>query len=125
MQEFRDLRWGTMQPVVLVLPSGIAPITGFGDYACAVADPARLAGAAGGAQGRDAIDAVAPRLKSALSLAFGDALAELGAGKADVAAIAADSDAIAAAMRAKVEPLFDELGLTLSMLTIGAIRKAG
>ena len=125
MQEFRDLRWGAMQPVVLVLPSGIAPVTGFGEFACAVSDPARLAGAAGGAQGQDAIDAVAPRLKSALALAFGDVLADLSAGKADVAAIAADSAAIAAAMQAKAEPLFGELGLTLRALTIGAIRSAG
>jgi membrane protease subunit (stomatin/prohibitin family) len=114
-----------MQPVVLVLSSGIAPVSGFGDFACAVTDPARLAGAAGGAQGQDAIDAVAPRLKSALALAFGDALAELGAGKADVAAIAADSAAIAAAMQARVEPRFGELGLTLRAVTIGAIKQAG
>lgn len=118
-----DMLWGTRQPVMLGLRSGVASLVARGSLSCAVSNPQQFAQQVGDAQSEQTMDDLRDRLRSMVVMRLTDALGESSRDKSEAAEIVAISQEIAAAVKAQVEDDLNTLGLTLKELSIADLRQ--
>jgi membrane protease subunit (stomatin/prohibitin family) len=117
-QEFRDIKWGTVQPVYVQLGSVITPLRAWGDFSCAVNNHQQFKDKFGDAQGEDKLSELTSHLQPVLVSGVIDVLGEMSSGKSGLAELSADLNAVAAAVKARAEPNFNALGLTLLSVSV-------
>ena len=113
-QEFRDVTWGTVQPVTLRLGEGIVSLAAHGTYSFAVSDRQRLPERIGDVQDQDKQRELFMWLRPILTSKLFDALGGKAPTKSSVSELAAATDEIAAAVQAQAGPDFQAVGLTLT-----------
>jgi membrane protease subunit (stomatin/prohibitin family) len=113
-QEFRDVTWGTVQPVTLRLGEGIVSLAAHGTYSFAVSDRQRLPERIGDVQDQDKQRELFMWLRPILTSKLFDALGGMAPTKSSVSELAAATDEIAAAVKAQAGPDFQAVGLTLT-----------
>lgn len=124
MKEFADLKWGTPQPIIVRNPGvglGVALLQGFGTYSIQVSDPQQFVTQVVGTQGSYDMDDIDDRLRTMLLSKFADLLGETGATK-NVLDLIGLTEEIGAGVRAKAQPDFAALGLTLKSFYIGNLK---
>ena len=124
MKEFADLKWGTPQPIIVRNPGvglGVALLQGFGSYSIQVSDPQQFVTQVVGTQGSYDMDDIDDRLRTMLLSKLADLLGETGATKSVLDMIGLTEE-IGAGVRAKAQPDFSALGLTLKSFYIGSLK---
>ena len=124
MKEFADLKWGTPQPIIVRNPGvglGVALLQGFGTYSIQVSDPQQFVTQVVGTQGTYNMGDIDDRLRTMLLSKFADLLGETGATKSVLDLIGLTEE-IGAGVRAKAQPDFAALGLTLKSFYIGNLK---
>lgn len=124
MKEFADLKWGTPQPIIVRNPGvglGIALLQGFGTYSIKVSDPQQFVTQVVGTDGSFMMDEIDDRLRTMLLSKFADLLGETGAEK-NVLELIGLTEELGAGVRAKAQPDFEALGLTLKSFYIGNLK---
>ncbi|MBT3188552.1 MAG: helix-turn-helix domain-containing protein [Anaerolineae bacterium] len=124
MKEFTDLKWGTPQPIIVRNPGvglGVALLQGFGTYSVEVGDPQQFVTQVVGTDGSFMLDEIDDRLRNMLLSKFADLLGETGA-KSNVLEMIGLTEELGAGVRAKAQPDFAALGLTLKSFYIGNLK---
>ncbi|MBT3336450.1 MAG: helix-turn-helix domain-containing protein [Anaerolineae bacterium] len=124
MKEFADIKWGTPQPIIVRNPGmglGVALLQGFGTYSVQVSDPQQFVTQIVGTQGTYDMDDIEDRLRTMLLSKFADLLGETGA-KNSVPEMIGLTEELGAGVRAKAQPDFAALGLTLKSFYIGNLK---
>jgi excisionase family DNA binding protein len=124
MKEFAELKWGTPQPIIVRnegVGLGIALLQGFGTYSIQVSDPQQFVTQVVGTQGAYMMDDIDDRLRTMLLSKLADLLGETGATK-NVLDLIGLTEEIGAGVRAKAQPDFAALGLTLKSFYIGNLK---
>ncbi|MFC5401693.1 SPFH domain-containing protein [Cohnella soli] len=113
---FTDLKWGTMNPVIIRDPEfGMIRVRGFGTYAVKVGDPALFLKEIFGTKQELTTAAITGYLKSMIVSSLSDLIGEA---KVSVADLASSYDELGKLAIDKLQPRFAALGLTLSGVTI-------
>ena len=123
-KEFADLKWGTPQPIIVRNPGvglGVALLQGFGSYSIQVSDPQQFVTQVVGTQGTFDMDDIDDRLRTMLLSKFADLLGETGA-ENNVLDMIGLTEELGAGVRAKAQPDFSALGLTLKSFYIGNLK---
>ena len=123
-KEFADLKWGTPQPIIVRNPGvglGVALLQGFGTYSIQVSDPQQFVTQVVGAQETYDMDDIDNRLRTMLLSKFADLLGETGADN-NVLEMIGLTEELGAGVRAKAQPDFAALGLTLKSFYIGNLK---
>ncbi|MBC8336316.1 MAG: SPFH domain-containing protein [Anaerolineales bacterium] len=123
-KEFADLKWGTPQPIIVRNPGvglGVALLQGFGTYSIQVSDPQQFVTQVVGAQETYDMDDIDNRLRTMLLSKFADLLGETGA-ENNVLEMIGLTEELGAGVRAKAQPDFAALGLTLKSFYIGNLK---
>jgi len=124
MKEFADLKWGTPQPIIVRNPGiglGVALLQGFGTYSIQVSDPQQFVTQVVGTDNSFMMDEIDDRLRTMLLSKFADLLGETGATKSVLDLIGLTEE-LGAGVRAKAQPDFAALGLTLKSFYIGNLK---
>jgi len=124
MKEFADLKWGTPQPIIVRNPGvglGVALLQGFGTYSIQVSDPQQFVTQVVGTDGSFMMDEIDDRLRTMLLSKFADLLGETGA-ENNVLELIGLTEELGAGVRAKAQPDFEALGLTLKSFYIGNLK---
>jgi len=120
MREFVDQKWGTPQPIIVRNPGmglGVALLQGFGTFSFQVENPQQFVTQVVGAQGILRTDDIEARLRSMLLSKLQDLLGETAAQKA-VPEMIGLTEELGAGVRAKAQPDFSAIGLTLKSFYI-------
>ena len=123
-KEFAELKWGTPQPIIVRNPGvglGVALLQGFGTYSIQVSDPQQFVTQVVGTQGTYNMDDIDDRLRTMLLSKFADLLGETGA-ENNVLDMIGLTEELGAGVRAKAQPDFEALGLTLKSFYIGNLK---
>ena len=123
-KEFADLKWGTPQPIIVRNPGvglGVALLQGFGTYSIQVSDPQQFVTQVVGAQETYDMGDIDNRLRTMLLSKFADLLGETGA-ENNVLEMIGLTEELGAGVRAKAQPDFAALGLTLKSFYIGNLK---
>ena len=124
MKEFAELKWGTPQPIIVSNPGmglGVALLQGFGTYSIEVSDPQQFVTQVVGAKASYMMDDIDDRLRTMLLSKLADLLGETGA-KNSVLELIGLTEELGAGVRAKAQPDFAALGLTLKSFYIGNLK---
>jgi len=116
--EFRDVSWGTTQPIMLGLGEGIVSLAAYGTYSFAVSDRQRLPEQIGDIQDPEKQRELCMWLRPILAGKLTDVLGEMAATRSDVSELVAFADEIAARVKAQAAPAFQSVGLTLTDVRI-------
>ena len=116
-QEFNDLLWGTLTPVMLRLGSEIVSVRARGSCSVAVSNPQLFR------ERMDDANAVPGQVRYILVSKLSDMLGETSHNKSDIAEIVACSEEIAAAVKSTAEQDLNALGLMIKQFSIHAIEK--
>jgi membrane protease subunit (stomatin/prohibitin family) len=116
-QEYNQLFWGTRMPATVMIGSDIVEVRARGNYSLIVKDPQKLQ-----EQVPDPDD-LESYLGSFLSLYVMEFIGELSCAVSNVAQLTMVTDQTCTALRAKLEPKLNELGLELKAVRIEAIEK--
>jgi membrane protease subunit (stomatin/prohibitin family) len=114
-QEWNDLRWGTVMPVVVMISSKMVQVRARGSCSLAVTDPRRLE------EKVPDPDNLAAYVRSLLVQTITDMLGERSGEVSDVAQLTAISAQTIQALQTKLEPQFNAVGLQLKSVTIETI----
>ncbi len=116
LKRFTDLKWGTMNPVMLRDPEfGPVRLRAFGTYVMRIDRPVELIRAAVGTDARFTTDEIVTQLRNMIVSQFAESLGECKLAALD---LAANYDTIAAAMLGKLKPEFEQYGLEVPSLLI-------
>lgn len=124
MKEFAELKWGTPQPIIVQNPGvgfGVALLQGFGTYSIQVSDPQQFVTQIVGGKASYVMDDIDDRLRTILLSKLQDLLGETGA-KSNVLQMIGLTEELGAGVRAKAQPDFAALGLTLKSFYIGSLK---
>ncbi|MBT3314512.1 MAG: helix-turn-helix domain-containing protein [Anaerolineae bacterium] len=124
MKEFPELKWGTPQPIIVRNPGvglGVALLQGFGTYSIEVSDPQQFVTQVVGAKASYMMDDIDDRLRTMLLSKLADLLGETGATNSVLEMIGLTEE-LGAGVRAKAQPDFAALGLTLKSFYIGNLK---
>jgi len=111
-RNFTDQKWGTTNPIMMRDPEfGAIRMRGFGSYAFRVQDPALFLKEIFGTQSSFTADQIGGYLKSVIVSGLTDLIGEA---KIPIMDIALHYDELSAAAQAKLEPIFNGMGLSLS-----------
>jgi len=116
-QEFDNILWGTTNPVLLTLSSGMAQVRVRGNCSVAVINPQLFAQMLGDRS------QMATQVKGIIVNKVTDALFEVSLGKAGLIDIISSSDEMAVMVKAIAEPPLNTIGLTLKQFEIHAIER--
>jgi membrane protease subunit (stomatin/prohibitin family) len=114
-QEWNDVRWGTVMPVVVMLGSKVVQMRARGSCSLAVTDPLRLE------EKVPDPDSLPAYVKSLLAQTITDMLGERSGEVSDVAQLVDITPQTVQAFQAKLEPKFTVVGLKIKSVTIEAI----
>ncbi len=116
MRRFTDLKWGTMNPIMLRDPEfGPVRLRAYGTYVLKVKKPVDLIRAAVGTDARFSTDEITTQLRNMIVSQFSQSVGESKVAALD---LAANYDAIAGQMLTKLRPEIDQYGLELPSLLI-------
>ena len=124
MKEFAEEKWGTPQPIIVRNPGvglGVALLQGFGTYSIQVSDPQQFVTQVVGNKASYMMDDIDDRLRTILLSKLADLLGETGA-KNSVLEMIGLTEELGAGVRAKAQPDFAALGLTLKSFYIGSLK---
>ncbi|MCP4140999.1 MAG: helix-turn-helix domain-containing protein [Chloroflexi bacterium] len=124
MKEFPELKWGTPQPIIVRNPGvglGVALLQGFGTYSIEVSDPQQFVTQVVGTKASYMMDDIDDRLRTMLLSKLTDLLGETGANNSVLEMIGL-AEELGAGVRAKAQPDFAALGLTLKSFYIGNLK---
>jgi excisionase family DNA binding protein len=124
MKEFAELKWGTPQPIIVRNPGvglGVALLQGFGTYSIEVSDPQQFVTQVVGTKASYVMDDIDDRLRTMLLSKLADLLGETGANNSVLEMIGLTEE-LGAGVRAKAQPDFAALGLTLKSFYIGNLK---
>ncbi|MET3846093.1 SPFH domain-containing protein [Paenibacillus sp. OAE614] len=111
-RNFTDQKWGTTNPIMMRDPEfGAIRMRGFGSYAFRVQDPALFLKEIFGTQSSFGSDQIGGYLKSVIVSGVSDLIGEA---KIPIMDIAVQYDELSSALRTKLEPIFNAMGLSLS-----------
>jgi len=115
-RQFTDLKWGTANPIMLRDPEfGPVRLRAFGSYCVCVADPGTFIRQIAGTDPNFSTSEVTSQLRNMLVSRFADALGEA---KVPILDLAANYTEIGDLLRDKLQPEFDEYGLTLTKFLV-------
>ncbi|HEY63890.1 MAG TPA: helix-turn-helix domain-containing protein [Caldilineae bacterium] len=119
MREFLDMKWGTPAPIALRDPDlGLVRLRAFGTYSMQVSDPQLFVTKIVGTQGIYQTSQIEDFLRSVIVSNLTDLLGETGKGLFDLPAY---FDEMGAAVKAKIQDAFEQLGLTLKQFYVSSI----
>ena len=109
MRQFTDLKWGTMNPIMLRDPEfGPTRVRAFGTYVMRVKDPAVLIRQIVGTDGRFTVDEIVNQLRNLIVSRF----AEIGgASRIPVLDLAANYGQVSEFLTKRISPEFEGYGL--------------
>lgn len=111
LRTFTDNKWGTKNPLMLRDPEfGAIRIRAFGNFNIKVSDPVKLLEEVVGTDGHFTVDEIHSQLKSMAVSRFSDAVAE---SKIPVLDLAANYDELSELMKQRMNPDFEQYGLSL------------
>ncbi len=116
-QEFGNILWGTITPVIITLGSRIIQVRVRGSCSVAVTNPRVFEQMLGDST------RMATQVKGIIVNKITDALFEVSRGKEDLIDIISSSDEMAGMVKAIAEPALNNLGLTLKQLEIQTIER--
>lgn len=115
-RRFNDLKWGTMNPVMLRDKEfGPVRIRAFGTYSARVKDPGTFIKEVVGTDGTFTTDEIAGQLRNTIVSRLGDLLGE---SKLAVLDMAANYDELGKFLTTKLSPEFDAMGIELPQLLV-------
>lgn len=115
-RRFTDLKWGTMNPVMLRDPEfGPVRLRAFGTYAMQVQDPAKIVSEVAGAGAHFTADGITEQLRNEIVSRFTDVLGE---SRIPVLDLAANYDELGKFLRERIAPGIGEYGLALVSLLV-------
>lgn len=123
-REFADRKWGTPQPIIIRNPGmglGVALLQGFGTYSFQVHDVQQFVTQIVGARGAYNTADIEDRLRAMLLSKLQDLLGET-ATKSSVPELIGLTEELGAGVRAKAQPDFEAIGLTLKSFYIGNLK---
>ncbi len=116
LRTFTDNKWGTKNPIMLRDPEfGPIRIRAFGNFNIKVDDPHKLVKEIVGTDGHFTLGEISSQLKTLAITRFSDAVAE---SKIPVLDLAANYDELSDLMRKKMDPDFEQYGLTLQKFLV-------
>ncbi len=119
MREFLDMKWGTPEPIALRDPDlGLVRLRAFGTYSMQVNDPQMFVTKIVGTQGIYQTSQIEDFLRGIIISNLTDLLGESGKGLFDLPAY---FDEMGAAVKAKIQDAFAQLGLTLKQFYVNSI----
>ena len=124
MKEFADEKWGTPQPILVRTPGmgiGLSFVQGFGSFSFQVKDAQQFVTQVVGTSGMYRTSDIENRFRSMLLSKLQDLLGETAAKQA-LPEIIGLTEEIGAAVRAKAQPDFEAIGLTLKSFYIENLR---
>ena len=111
-KQFTDLKWGTQNPVMLRDPEfGPVRLRAFGSYCIRVTDPGKFIRQIAGTGFRFQTDEITGQFRNMLVSRFADALGEA---KIPMLDLAANYNEMGDLLGTKLQPEFDEYGVTLT-----------
>jgi membrane protease subunit (stomatin/prohibitin family) len=115
-KRFTDLKWGTMNPVMLRDPEfGPVRLRAFGTYAIRVKDPTAFIREIAGTDGRFTTDEVTEQLRNLIVTSFAGAVAKSGIPVLD---LSSNYDKVSQVIRDAIQPEFDAYGLDVVTLLV-------
>lgn len=115
-RRFNDLKWGTMNPVMLRDKEfGPIRVRAFGTYSARVKDPATFIREIVGTDGTFTTEEIAQQLRNTIVSRLGDLLGE---SKLSVLDMAANYDELGKFLTQKLAPEFDAMGIELPQLLL-------
>ncbi|WP_225765195.1 SPFH domain-containing protein [Inquilinus sp. Marseille-Q2685] len=115
-KRFTDLKWGTMNPVMLRDPEfGPVRLRAFGTYAIRVKDPAAFIREIAGTDGRFTTDEITDQLRNLIVTSFAGAVAKSNIPVLD---LSANYDQLGKVIRDAIQPEFDAYGLEVATLLV-------
>ena len=115
-RQFTDLKWGTQNPIMLRDPEfGPVRLRAFGSYCVRIADPGAFIRQIAGTDQLFETDEITGQFKNMLVSRFADALGEA---KLPMLDLAANYNEIGDLLREKLQPEFDEYGVTLTKFLV-------
>lgn len=116
MRRFTDMKWGTMNPVMLRDPEfGPVRLRAFGTYVLKVSKPVDLIRAAVGTDARFSTDEISSQIRNMIVSQFAETV---GQSKLAALDLAANYDDLARLMQGKIKPDLDQYGLDIPSLLI-------
>ncbi len=116
MRQFTDRKWGTKNPVMMRDPEfGPIRLRAFGSYAIKVKDPVALIREIAGTNAHFTTDDVTDQLKNIILTRFSDAM---GASNIPAIDMASQYSELSELVQKKVDPEFNEYGLTLTKFLV-------
>ncbi|MGF6231426.1 membrane protease subunit (stomatin/prohibitin family) [Inquilinus ginsengisoli] len=115
-KRFTDLKWGTMNPVMLRDPEfGPVRLRAFGTYAIRVKDPAAFIREIAGTDGRFTTDEITDQLRNLIVTSFAGAVATSGIPVLD---LSSNYGKVGQVIRDAIQPEFDAYGLEIATLLV-------
>ena len=114
-QEWKDLRWGTVIPVAVMIGSKVIQVRARGCCSLAVTEPERLE------EKVPLPDNLPAHVKALLVQSMTDMLGEQSAGASEVAQLTTVTPQTVQALQTILEPKFTALGLQIKNLSIEAV----
>jgi membrane protease subunit (stomatin/prohibitin family) len=121
LKPFRDLKWGTKEPILLEdTKFGFVNVRAFGKFSVKVSDPMMFINTVVGSQGRQDSTDIEKWFKDVIVARFSDLLAEYMAGKS-VLQLQAKRDELSIAVKARTADDFAKYGIELHDFLISSI----
>jgi len=114
-QEFNDLLWGTPAPIMTMVNSQLVQLRARGSCSLIVNDASLLQ------EKMPDSNSLTPQVRSALANAVTDVIAQFSRQASSVTQLISMKDEITKALQTKIEPVFNEMGLSIMKLEIQAI----
>jgi len=116
MRQFTDLKWGTQNPIMLRDPEfGPVRLRAFGSYCTKITDPGKFIKQIVGTDTLFETNEIVGQFRNILTSRFADALGEL---KIPILDLAAQYNEVGNDLRKKLQPEFDEYGITLTKFLV-------
>jgi membrane protease subunit (stomatin/prohibitin family) len=115
-RQFTDLKWGTMNPVMLRDPEfGPLRLRAFGTYAIKVVDPGALVKEIAGTNGRLTVDGLTEQVRNFIVSRFSESLAEARIPALD---LAANYSELGGVLASRMKPAVSGYGIELTALLV-------
>ncbi|MEY3231316.1 MAG: hypothetical protein RL689_1405 [Planctomycetota bacterium] len=115
-RQFTDLKWGTMNPIMLRDPEfGPLRLRAFGTYAMKATDPGALVKEIAGTNGRLTVDGLTDQVRNLLVSRFAECLAE---SKIPALDLAANYSELGGVMAGHMKPAISQYGIELTTLLV-------
>lgn len=115
IQEFNDLLWGTPAPIMTMVNSQLVQLRARGSCSLTVKDASLLQ------EKVPDSNSLTPQVRSLLANAVTDIIAQVSQQAPNTTQLISMKDEITSALQSKIEPAFNEMGLSIKKLEIQAI----